>query len=111
MTTRTKAERSLDELYEADPERADAVVFRRRAGPSPKGPQLLDLPGKDKGLVILGERPLVAETAEQLLDDETTPTAKFFIRNNGQVPEAPANAEPWKITIEGEVDKKLELSL
>ena len=37
MTTRTKAERSLDELYEADPERADAVVFGRRAGPSRRG--------------------------------------------------------------------------
>jgi sulfite oxidase len=158
MTTRTKAERSLDELYEADPERADAVVFGRRAGPSrrgflngaglaafgaavggavpfaktmpsglipaalaqgaassggpaPKGPQLLDFPGKDKGLVVLGERPLVAETPEQLLDDETTPTAKFFIRNNGQIPEAVKDPDGWKLNVEGEVNNRLELTL
>src|SRR3712207_2589924 len=49
------------------------------------GSQPLDYPGKEKGLVVLGERPLVAETPEHLLDDETTPTAKFFIRNNGQI--------------------------
>ena len=39
-------------------------------------------------LVVLGERPLVAETPEHLLDDDTTPTDKFFVRNNGQMPEA-----------------------
>jgi sulfite oxidase len=158
MTTRTKAERSLDELYEADPERADAVVFGRRAGPSrrgflngaglaafgaavggavpfagtmpsglipaalaqgaassggpaPKGPQLLDFPGKDKGLVVLGERPLVAETPEQMLDDETTPTAKFFIRNNGQIPEVAKDPDGWKLNVEGEVNNRLELTL
>jgi sulfite oxidase len=158
MTTRTKAERSLDELYEADPERADAVVFGRRAGPSrrgflngaglaafgaavggavpfagtmpsglipaalaqgaassggpaPKGPQLLDFPGKDKGLVVLGERPLVAETSEQMLDDETTPTTKFFIRNNGQIPEAAKDPDGWRLNVEGEVNNRLELTL
>jgi sulfite oxidase len=158
MTTRTKAERSLDELYKADPERADAVVFGRRAGPSrrgflngaglaafgaavggavpfagtmpsglipaalaqgaassgglaPKGPQLLDFPGKDKGLVVLGERPLVAETSEQMLDDETTPTTKFFIRNNGQIPEAAKDPDGWRLNVEGEVNNRLELTL
>ena len=125
-----KIERSLEELYRDDPERADAVAFGRKAGigrrgflggaaamgaavggaipfagnmpgglipaaiaqpaaapPAPKGPQYLKFPGKDKKLVLLGERPLVAETPEHLLDDETTPTPKFFIRNNGQIPE------------------------
>jgi hypothetical protein len=56
----------------------------------PSGPQPLDYPGKEKGLAVLGERPLVAETPEHLLDDETTPIAKFFIRNNGQIPEPAA---------------------
>ena len=42
--------------------------------------------GKAK-LVVLGDKPLVAETPEHLLDDDTTPTAKFFIRNNGQLPD------------------------
>ena len=153
-------ERSLAELYENDPEYADAEVFGRRTGPSrrgflnsaglaalgaaaggaipfaanlpvgfvpaalaqgsapaasgegtAKGPQPLNFPGKNPGLVVLGDRPLVAETPEQLLDEETTPTEKFFIRNNGQMPEAPQNADGWKIAVDGEVNSKLELTL
>ena len=65
---------------------AQTAPPRRRA--APKGPQYLNFPGKDDKLVVLGERPLVAETPEHLLDDDTTPTDKFFIRNNGQIPEA-----------------------
>lgn len=76
-----------------------------------KGPQPLEFPGKDKGLVVLGDRPLVAETPEHLLDDETTPTPKFFIRNNGQIPDEAKDADAWKLTIDGEVDRKLELTL
>jgi sulfite oxidase len=148
-------ERSLTELFADDPERADALVFGRRSGPSrrgflggaglaamgaavggaipfsatmpagllpaalaqgtgpavAKGPEPLDFPGKDKGLVVLGDRPLVAETPEQLLDDETTPTPKFFIRNNGQIPETAANPDAWTITVEGEVNQPLTLAL
>ena len=67
----------------------------------PSGPQPLDYPGKEKGLVVLGERPLVAETPEHLLDDETTPISKFFIRNNGQIPEPTASPDAWKLTVDG----------
>src|SRR5262245_63213525 len=120
-----RRERSIEELYREDAERADALVFGRKSEPSrrgflngaglaamsvavggsipfaanmpgglvpaalaqegkpmpPKGPQLLKFPGKDEGLVVLGDKPLVAETPERLLDDDTTPTSKFFIRN------------------------------
>ncbi len=75
----------------------EAAAFRRptqaapAAAPPPaaaaKGPQHLKFPGKNEGLVVLGERPLVAETPESLLDDDTTPIEKFYIRNNGQIPE------------------------
>ena len=153
-----KHERSIEELYRDDPERADAVVFGRRtnatrrgflggaglaamgaavggsivfgdrmpaglapaafaqdkkdaAPPAPKGPQLLQFPGKDPNLVVLGDRPLVAETPEHLMDDDTTPTAKFFIRNNGQIPEAAKEPDAWKLTVEGEVNNRLELTL
>ena len=161
-----KIERSLEELYRDDPERADAEVFGRRGGldrrgflngaglaamgaavgaaiphaasmPSglipaalaqgtpaaggsggkapapaaPAGPQPLNFPGKNPNLSVLGERPLVAETPEHLLDDDTTPIAKFFIRNNGQIPEPPANADGWKLVIDGEVNNKIELTL
>src|SRR5262249_54959368 len=53
------------------------------------GRQKLRFPGKDGNLVVLRDDPLVAETPEQLLDDETTPTDRFFIRNNGRLPAAP----------------------
>ena len=76
-----------------------------------QGPQFLDFPGKDKGLVILGDRPLVAETPEHLLDDATTPVGKFFIRNNGQIPDDTTNADGWTIRIDGEVNTPLELKL
>ena len=67
--------------------------------------------GKDGNLVLLGERPLVAETPEHLLDDDTTPTAKFYVRNNGQLPDPAANADAWKIKIDGEVNTPIELTL
>ncbi|MBV9953931.1 MAG: sulfite oxidase [Pseudolabrys sp.] len=159
-----KIERSIQELYQDDPQRADAAVFGRETGPSrrgflngaglaamgaavgatipfhdnmpgglipaalaqgtltgpqpvqtpapaaPKGPQYLEFPGKDK-LVVIGDRPLVAETPEHLLDDETTPISKFFIRNNGVAPEAAKDADSWSLTIDGEVNKPLTITL
>src|SRR5436190_18602251 len=78
---------------------------------APKGPQHLKFPGKNEALVVLGDRPLVAETPESLLDDDTTPTEKFYIRNNGQIPEETKNPDAWKITIDGEVTKPLEITL
>jgi len=161
--THGTTERSVEELYSQDPERADSVIFGRKtevgrrgflggaglaamgaavggaipfaanmpgglipaalaqgapaaappaiAPAPPKGPQYLKFPGKDEKLVLLGDRPLVAETPEHLLDDETTPTPKFFVRNNGQIPEESKEPDKWKITIDGEVNNKLELTL
>ena len=80
-------------------------------GAAPKGPQPLDFPGKDKGLVLLGDRPLVAETPESLLDDDTTPISKFYIRNNGQLPEEARDAESWSFKVEGEVENPLTLTV
>jgi DMSO/TMAO reductase YedYZ molybdopterin-dependent catalytic subunit len=151
----SKIERSIDELYRDDPERADAIVFGRRTGldrrgflggaglaamsaavggaipfaanmpaglipaafaqttppAGQKGPQYLKFPGKDERLVVLGERPLVAETPEHLLDDDTTPIEKFYIRNNGTIPEETREPDKWKFVIDGEVNRKLELTL
>src|ERR1700752_543722 len=77
----------------------------------PKGPQYLKFPGKSDKLVVLGEKPLVAETPESLLDDDTTPIDKFYIRNNGQIPEETKDPDAWKITIDGEVNKPLTVTL
>jgi DMSO/TMAO reductase YedYZ molybdopterin-dependent catalytic subunit len=71
----------------------------------------LSFPGKDPGLVVLDDKPLAAETPPHLLDDETTPTEKFFIRNNGRIPDAVADPDAWTLTIDGEVVKPLEISL
>lgn len=142
-------ERGLHELYADDPERADALVFDRRTGPSRRGflsgsglatmtamvgapiafaefmpggfipkafaqaakePKLLKMDGKAE-LVVLGDRPLVAETPAWMLDDDVTPTEKFYIRNNGTPPEAPSNPDAWEIVIDGEVNKPLKITV
>jgi len=80
------------------------------AGAQETGPDLL--PGK-RGLRILGDRPLNAETPVTLLDDEITPNDRHFVRNNGHVS---ARAERhdltgWTLTIDGEVDRPQQLTL
>jgi DMSO/TMAO reductase YedYZ molybdopterin-dependent catalytic subunit len=67
--------------------------------------------GKNPGLSVLGDRPFVAETPEHLLDDETTPVDKFFVRQNGIPPEPAADPEAWELVVEGEVNTPLTLKL
>ena len=69
----------------------------------------LKIEGKD-GLVVLGELPLNAETPAHLLDDEVTPTARHFIRNNGI---APSEMDPrtWRLRIDGLVHRPMDLSI
>jgi sulfite oxidase len=81
------------------------------AAPAPSGPQPFNFPGKDKRLVLLGDRPLVAETPEHLMDDATTPFGKFFVRNNGQIPDDSKKGDAWTFRIEGEVKTPTVLSL
>ena len=79
--------------------------------PAAKGPKYLEFPGKDAKLVVLGDRPLVAETPAELLDDVTTPIGKFYIRNNGQIPEENKTPDKWEIAIDGEVNKPFKITL
>jgi DMSO/TMAO reductase YedYZ molybdopterin-dependent catalytic subunit len=90
-----------------------AALAQDKSAPAaaPKGPTYLDFPGKDKGLVVIGDKPLVAETPEHLLNDDTTPIEKFYIRNNGQVPDETKEPDKWVIKIDGEVNKPLEISV
>lgn len=67
------------------------------------------LEGKD-GLTILNIRPVNAETPPHLLDDAVTPTARHFIRNNGIPPES-TSADGWTLTVDGEVDRTLTLTI
>ena len=72
-----------------------------------------DIIASKNGLVLLNDRPLNAETPAHLLDDDVTPYAHFFIRNNGFVPDTALDmdAEGWSLTIDGEVDTPLALSI
>ena len=53
------------------------------------------------GLRVLNDRPLNAETPAHLLNDDITPTGRFFIRNNG-IPPAHAGAGAWTLSVDGE---------
>jgi sulfite oxidase len=75
------------------------------------GDQFLDYGRKDQRLAVLGDSPLVAETPEHLLDDDRTPTEKFFIRNNGSLPARVDNPDAWTIRVDGSVNSPLELCL
>jgi DMSO/TMAO reductase YedYZ molybdopterin-dependent catalytic subunit len=74
------------------------------------GPMVLE--GKD-GLVVLGDRPLNAETPAHLLDDDVTPNNRHFVRDNGLPPQMAQkmDATGWTMTVDGEVDRPLTLTL
>lgn len=65
---------------------------------------------RKEGLVVLGDRPLNAETPPHLLDDPVTPTERHFIRNHGITPEK-TDPEGWTLVIDGEVERPLTLSI
>jgi len=65
--------------------------------------------GKD-GLIVLNDRPLNAETPPYLLNDSITPTARHFIRNNGNPPEDVDPAK-WMLTLDGLVENPMKLSI
>lgn len=73
----------------------------------------VDLMAAKSGLVVLGDRPLNAEVPAHLLDDDITPYERLFVRMNGLVPQTALdqNAENWILTIDGEVETTLELTL
>ncbi len=72
---------------------------------------LFKIYSKNRDLIILNDRPVNAETPPHLLNDPITPADKFFMRNNGTIPEN-ADASTWKIKFTGEsIRKPIELSL
>jgi len=62
---------------------------------------------KQKGMVVLNDKPWNIEAQAHLLDDKITPNSSMFIRNNGLVP-TDLDAQKWTLTIDGEsvVNKK-----
>ncbi|MEZ9523838.1 molybdopterin-dependent oxidoreductase [Enterovibrio norvegicus] len=92
-----------------------AIPFHRNmpAGMVPaafaEGLDDVTIAGKD-GLIVLNDRPLNAETPPHLLNDDVTPTARHFIRNNG-IPPTAVDADTWTLTIDGLVDKPMTLTI
>ena len=65
------------------------------------------------GMTVHNTRPVNGEFAPHLLDDDITPTARHFVRNNGLVSDRAASrdAQGWTLKIDGEVHSALELTL
>jgi DMSO/TMAO reductase YedYZ molybdopterin-dependent catalytic subunit len=70
------------------------------------------LDGKD-GLKLLSDRPINAETPAHLLDDDITPNSRHFVRDNGVLPAMAQkmDASGWTLSVDGEVDNPLTLTL
>ena len=70
------------------------------------------LKGK-RGLRVMNDRPVNAETPVTLLDDDITPNERHFIRNNGIIPARAwrQDAKGWKLSIDGEVKRPLSFDL
>ena len=64
-------------------------------------------------MLVHSEQPFNGEFAPHLLNDNVTPTARHFVRNNSGIPERAKSGDlhGWKLTIDGEVHKKLTLSM
>jgi DMSO/TMAO reductase YedYZ molybdopterin-dependent catalytic subunit len=69
------------------------------------------LPKSD--MLVHSESPFNGEFAPHLLNDDVTPTARHFVRNNSGIPEQAVSKDlrGWKLVIDGEVHKELALSM
>jgi sulfite oxidase len=67
------------------------------------------IPGEE-GLIVRSARFLDLETPPEFLTSWITPVPHFFVRNHMHEPST-LDAESWRLTIGGEVDKPLTLSL
>ena len=63
-----------------------------------------------KKMRIMTEKPLNAETPTESLRTWTTDNAVFFKRNQGQIMQRPIKLTAWKLSIDGLVKHKLNLS-
>ena len=65
------------------------------------------------GMLVHSQNPFNGEFAPHLLNDDVTPTARHFVRNNSGIPERAVRQDlhGWKLVIDGEVHKELALSM
>jgi len=69
------------------------------------------LPKSD--MLVHSQNPFNGEFAPHRLNDDVTPTARHFVRNNSGIPERAVRQDlrGWKLVIDGEVHKALALSM
>lgn len=77
---------------------------------SRRSDELALLAGAKPRLHIHEDAALNAEPPVEQLDSPLTPVGSFFIRNNGVLP-APADAESWTLSIDGEVERPASWTL
>ncbi len=63
----------------------------------------------DDTMRVMSEKPLNAETPVARLQSWTTGNGVFFKRNQGQIMSEPVDVESWRLSVEGLVDKPVEL--
>ena len=69
----------------------------------------ISVPGKD-GMIVRSYRFLDLETPVEFMTEWITPINHFFVRNH-MYPPAKIDASAWKLTITGEVEKPITLTL
>ena len=99
-------------LFGAGCEAADRGLLSRGLLPIVLvGAQEVGLPKPD--MLVHSESPFNGEFAPHFLNDDVTPTARHFVRNNSGIPERTVTKDlrGWKLVIDGEVHKELALSM
>jgi DMSO/TMAO reductase YedYZ molybdopterin-dependent catalytic subunit len=69
----------------------------------------IDIPGED-GMIVRSWRFLDLETPVEYFNTWLTPVARFFVRNHMHEPSV-LNADDWRLTVAGEVNQPLTLTL
>jgi len=65
----------------------------------------------DKKMRVMTEKPLNAETPVQSLRSWITANSVFFDRNQGELSNEPFSLEEWKLSVDGEIEKPLQLTM
>jgi sulfite oxidase len=85
----------------------DATAERKRARDSDSSDEAPH-PPSFPGLRVVSREPLCAETPLSHLDTWITPTERFFVRSHLPIPTVDPNT--WRLVVDGEVDRRLEVS-
>ena len=99
-------------IFGAGSDAAVRGLFGRGLIPAAWGAVGQDLLPKPN-MIVHSEQPFNGEFAPHLLNDDVTPIARHFVRNNSNIPEQAKKGDlnGWKLTVDGEVHKKLTLSM